>query len=178
MQQNLEYIILLKTKNMYTMKINFVLLKKRIKKILTQINILLQSGKQFTKDNDWKKLSDVFEKVDGIKRIVKSKILSVYFPDVIVSINSHNGIKQILKSLFHIPDEEIKEEFILNKKKLWELKENHPIMKNWSNFDYSDFVWYAWKKYFDSSNNLLSFEEESDNINQLKTGFWVVRAGR
>ena len=117
------------------------------KKIINQINILLECGKKFTKDNDWKILSDVFEKVDEIKSIVKSKILSVYFPDLIVSINSENGIKQILQFLFDIPDEEIKEEFMLNKKKLWELKENHPIMKNWSNFDYSYFVWYAWKKY-------------------------------
>ena len=77
------------------------------KKILTQINTLLKSGKQFTQDNDWKKLSDAFERVDEIKSIVKSKILAVYFPDSIVSINSHNGIKQILKLLFHIPDEEI-----------------------------------------------------------------------
>lgn len=33
------------------------------------------------------------------------------------------------------------------------------------------------KEYFDSSNNLLSFEEKLDEVNQLKTGFWVVRAG-
>ena len=30
--------------------------------------------------------------VDEIKSIVKSKILAVYFPDAIVSINSHNGV--------------------------------------------------------------------------------------
>jgi hypothetical protein len=66
---------------------------------------------------------------------------------------------------------------MLNKEKLWEIKQNHPIMKNWSNFDYSTFVWHVWKEYFDSSNNLLSFEEKLDEVNQLKTGFWVVRAG-
>ena len=124
--------------------------EEAFQEILNQIHTLIESGKQFTQDNDWKKLSDAFERVDEIKSIVKSKILSVYFPDAIVSINSHNGVKQILKSLFHIPDEEIQEEFMLNKKKLWEIKQNHPIMKNWSNFDYSDFVWYAWKKYFES----------------------------
>ena len=148
------------------------------KEIITQIDTLIESGKQFTKDNDWKKLSHTFERVDEIKRTVKSKILAVYFPDSIVSINSHNGVKQILKLLFRIPDEEISEEFMLNKKKLLELKENHPIMRNWSNFDYSNFAWYAWKNYFDSSNNLLSLEEKSDDVNQQKTAFWVVRAGR
>ena len=113
-----------------------------------------------------------------LKSTVKSKLLSVYFPDSIVSIHSQNGVKQILKLLFHIPDEEIKEEFILNKKKLWQLKQNHPIMKNWSTFDYSTFVWRVWRKYFDISNKLPSSDEEpSDEINQLKTGFWVVRAG-
>jgi hypothetical protein len=59
---------------------------------------------------------------------------------------------------------------MLNKKKLWELKENHPIMRNWSNFDYSTFAWYAWKNYFVSSNNLLSLEEKPDDVNQQKTG--------
>ena len=145
--------------------------------ILKQINTLLKSGEQFTQDNDWKKLSDAFERVEVIKSIVKSKILTVYFPDKIVLINSQNGVKQILKLLFNITEEEIQEEFILNKKKLWEIKQNHSIMKSWSNFDYSDFIWYAWKKYFDESNNLLPFEGKLDNINQLKIGFWVVRAG-
>jgi hypothetical protein len=145
------------------------------KKILKQINTLLKSGERFTQDNDWKKLSNAFESVEDIKSIVKSKILSVYFPDIIVSINSHNGVKQILKLLFHIPDEEIEQEFMLNKEKLWKIKQSHSIMKNWSNFDYSYFIWYAWKKYFDSSNNLESFEDKLDNINQLKIGFWVVQ---
>ena len=147
------------------------------KEILTQINMLLKSGKQFTEDNDWKKLSDTFERVDVIKSVVKSKILSVYFPDSIVSINSENGITQILKLLFHIPDEEIKEEFMLKKQKLWELKQNHPIMRNWSNFDYSYFVWYAWKNYFDIPDKSTISGEQYVDANQLMRPFWVVRAG-
>jgi MoxR-like ATPase len=143
------------------------------KEILTQINMLLKGGKQFTEDNDWKKLSDVFKKVDGIKSAVKSIILTVYYPDKIVSINSENGGKEILKSIFHIPEEEIKDEFILKKAKLWELKENHPIMKNWSNFDYSYFVWYAWK----NSLNPHNVPQKPINNNAIQTKFWVVRAG-
>ena len=147
-------------------------------KILSKINTLLMSGKQFTQDNDWKKLSDTFERIDEIKSIIKSKILSVYYPEKIVSINSHNGIKQILKLLFHIPEEEIQEEFMLNKKRLWEIKQNHPIMKNWSNFNYSTFIWRAWKNYFDNSNDLLFSEDKVvENTDRIKTGFWIVRAG-
>ena len=132
--------------------------------------MLLKSGKQFTEDNDWKKLSDAFERVDGIKSIVKSKILTVYYPDKLVLINSENGVKEILKLIFHIPEEEIKEEFILNKAKLWELKENHPIMKNWSNFDYSYFVWYAWK----NSLNPSKVPQKPINNNQFRQGFGLL----
>lgn len=143
------------------------------KEIITQINMLVKSGKQFTKDNDWKKLSDVFERVDGLKSLVKSKILTVYYPDKMALINSGNGIKEILKSIFRIPEQEIKEEFILKKAKLWELKENHPVMKNWSNFDYSYFVWYAWK----NSLNPYNVPQKPANNNKIQTRFWVVRAG-
>ncbi|HLN34068.1 MAG TPA: hypothetical protein VK250_02170, partial [Nitrososphaeraceae archaeon] len=146
------------------------------RKILSQINMLLRSGTQFTEEDDWKKLSDTFERVDTIKSVIKSKILSVYFPNSIVSINSENGIKQILKTLFQIPDEEIKEEFILKKQKLWELKQNHPIMRHWSNFDYSNFAWYAWKNSLNPSNKILS-QQKPVYTNEFDTKFWVVRAG-
>ena len=146
-------------------------------KILKQIDFLLKSGKEFTQDNDWKKMSNAFESVNEIMSLVKSKILTVYFPETIVSINSYNGVKQILTSIFHIPDNEIQQEFILNKKKLWEIKQNHPIMQNWSNFDYSTFVWRAWEEYFDNSKNFSTSEDKLDDNNQLKTGFWIVRAG-
>ena len=146
------------------------------KEIITQINNLVESGKQFTKDNDWKKMSDMFERVDEIKRTVKSKILALYFPDSLVSINSHYGVIQILKQLFLIPDKEITEEFILNKKKLLEVKEKHPIMRNWSNFDYSTFAWYATKEldlYNDSNHDKQLLTKE----NLAQPQFWVVRAG-
>ena len=81
-----------------------------------------------------------------------------------------------MQSLFGLPRDKIKDEFILNKEILWELKENHPIMKNWSNFDYSYFVWYAWKNNANKP-NILSIKEESSDINQSKVNFWVVRAG-
>ena len=94
--------------------------------ILTQINTIIESGKKFTKDNDWKSLSDTFERIDELARPVKSKILSVYFPESTPSINSQSGVIDILRSLFGFSNENIEDEFILNKEKLWGLKENHP----------------------------------------------------
>jgi hypothetical protein len=150
--------------------------REAYRQIITQINVLIESGKQFTKDKDWKRLSNAFERIDEIKRTVKSKILAVYFPESIVSINTHYGTKHILKLLFGLPDEEITEEFMLNKKRLWELKENHPIMRNWSNFDYSTFAWYATKEldlYNDSNHNKQLLTKEI----LAQPQFWVVRAG-
>ncbi len=144
--------------------------------ILTQINTIIESGKKFTKDKDWKSLSDTFERIDELARPVKSKILSVYFPDSTPTINSQKGVKEILGSLFGFSDESIEDEFILNKEKLWGLKENHPIMKNWSIFSYSYFVWYAWKNHASKTNSLLA-QEKSSGANQHEINFWVVRAG-
>lgn len=151
----------------------FATAEEAFKEILTQIDVLLKSGKQFTEDNDWQKLSDVYEQLDGIKSIVKSKILSVYYPNRIALINTENGIKEILKSIFRIPQEEIKDGLILKKGQLWELKQSHPIMKNWSNFDYSYFVWYAWK----NSLNTSEVPQKLIDSNANQTKFWVVRAG-
>ena len=132
-------------------------------KIIFQINALIESGKQFTRHRNWKQLSDIFEKTDTLARHVKSQILNVYFPQSLSLINSHKTIKEILKVLFQLSDEQIKEEFLLNKKTLWGLKQNHAIMKKWSNFDYSYFVWYAWKNYSNRSKNILSSEEKSND---------------
>ncbi len=90
-------------------------------------------------------------------------------------INSQNGVREILISLFGLSEDNIKNEFILNKEKLWELKESHPIMKNWSNFNYSYFVWYAWKKHANKTNS-LPIDKLSD-VNQREINLWVVRAG-
>ena len=65
---------------------------------------------------------------------------------------------------------------MLNKEKLWGLKENHPIMKNWSNFNYSYFVWYAWKNHANKTNS-LPIQEKSSDVNQREINLWVVRAG-
>ena len=49
------------------MKINFVLLKKPIRKFLVKLIFYVESGKQFTKDNDWKKLSDTLKELMKLK---------------------------------------------------------------------------------------------------------------
>lgn len=54
----------------------------------------------------------------------------------------HNA-EHILKSLFGLPKEQIDNGLFLKQAKLLELKNAHPLMKAWSNYDYSFFIWDA-----------------------------------
>jgi 5-methylcytosine-specific restriction protein B len=146
------------------------------KKIIAEINYLLQGGKQFSINKDWNKISEIFEKNYEIQSHVKSKILSVYYPDSFALIHSNERMKRILIDLFNVPEEESKNKLLMNQAKLLYIKQNHLIMKNWSNFDYSTFVWDAWNYYFRQDDS-LPIEERLSEANQSKISFWVVRAG-
>jgi hypothetical protein len=61
--------------------------------------------------------------------------------------HSNKDAQRILEFLFEVRPEEISKGLFLNQTKLLELKNNHPIMKKWSNSYYSLFIWRATKYY-------------------------------
>ena len=105
------------------------------------INNLLLHAQQFEKDRDWNAMDDFFAKSEkNIRTDVKSKILAVYFPKTFLDIHSLENMVQILE-YFGVPTEKIENNHILLQEKILEIKDKHPVMRNWSIQDYSHFVW-------------------------------------
>ena len=57
--------------------------------------------------------------------------------------HSNKDAEHIMESLFGLPKEQIDKGLFLKQAKLLELKKTHPVMKEWSNFDFSTFIWRA-----------------------------------
>ena len=136
------------------------------KAIKSQIYLMLQTAKQFTVDKDWRKFAQVLEGEFDIQRHVRSKILSVYYPDEFLQMHSSKAAEHILESLFQLPKEQIDKGLFLKQGKLLELKNADPVMKEWSNFDFSTFIWRA-----------LSPKQINETRQLDKESVWLVRAG-
>ncbi|MCY4491035.1 MAG: hypothetical protein OXC46_06185, partial [Thaumarchaeota archaeon] len=112
--------------------------------IKKQLIKILDAGDEFQKDPDWEKLSNVVDdgKVFDIQPNVSSIILAVYYPNTFLSIYTVKYIDKILKH-FKIPRTKLRNKLRLKQGKLIDLKNAHPIMKNWTAEDYSYFLWNA-----------------------------------
>lgn len=70
--------------------------------IKSEINSIIQAGKELIVDSDWKKLSNVLEGDFNIQRHVRSKILAIYFPNEFLSMHGNKQAGEILGSVFGI----------------------------------------------------------------------------
>ena len=137
------------------------------KSIRSEIYSILQAGKKFTVDKDWMNLADILEGRFDIQRHVRLKILAVYYPNEFLQTHSDKDAEHIMESLFGLPKEQIDKGLFLKQAKLLELKKAHPVMKEWSNFDFSTFIWRAVVP--KQINQATPVEEVS---------VWLVRAGK
>ena len=135
--------------------------------IKSEILSILQDGKQFAVNKNWTILAQKLEGDFNIRRHVRSKILSVYYPNEFLQMHSNEDAEHILGSLFGLPREQIPNGLFLKQAKLLELKNAHPVMKNWSNMDYSFFIWHSTPQ--KKAKVTRTFDKES---------VWLVRAGR
>ena len=71
-----------------------------------------------------------------------SKILSVYYPEDFIQIHSLKYLQVILEA-FGKPTIDVKHKLFLTQPRLLEVKNSHPVMKEWNNEDFSHFVWKA-----------------------------------
>ena len=113
------------------------------KAIKSEIHSILEAAKKFIIDKDWESFSQIFEGEFEIQRHVRSKILSIYYPNELLQLNSNKAAEHILESLFGIPKKQIDKGLFLKKAKLTELKNAHRVMKEWSNYDFFVFIWEA-----------------------------------
>ncbi|WP_179364925.1 AAA family ATPase [Nitrosarchaeum sp. AC2] len=112
--------------------------------ILEQIQRIVNAGKIFLENHNVQQLSSIVDDSEhfAIHRQVRSKILATYFPNTFLGITSMKHIN-ILLDYFKIPRKELKENLTLKQFKLIEIKESHPIMKNWTVEDYTRLLWNA-----------------------------------
>jgi hypothetical protein len=79
--------------------------EKAFNAIKSEIVSILRAGKQFALNKDWTSLSQILERKFEIKRHVRSKILSVYYPVEFLQMHSNEDAKRILSSLFGVQRE-------------------------------------------------------------------------
>ncbi len=104
------------------------------------ITVILSAGKKYIDDKNSKKLSNIVDIQDrNIHRHIRSKLLSTYYPDSFLSIHSRKKI-DLLLDYFNIPKVELKEKLTMKQLKLLDIKDRHPIMKNWDVWTYSYFL--------------------------------------
>ena len=142
------------------------------KKIKSEIHTILEAAKQLNIDKDWQHFAQILEGKFDIQRHVRSKILSIYYPDQFLQMHSKEDAKKMLESLFAITKDEINKGLFLKQRKLLEIKNSHPIMKKWNNGYFSTFIWRA-LKYFSSLGDvelqeLLEKNVSKSHINILK----------
>lgn len=135
--------------------------------VKSEIMLILQAGKQFTVNKNWSMLAQKLEGRFNIYRYVRSKILAIYYPTDFLQMHSAKDAGRFLGSLFGLPREQIPSGLFLKQAKLLELKNAHPIMKKWSNIDFSTFIWRAAPS--KEINETQPLDEES---------VWLVRAGK
>jgi hypothetical protein len=77
------------------------------KAIRAEIHSILEAGKQISVDKDWSNFAHILEGEFDIQRHVRSKILSVYYPNEFLQMHSDKDGEHILKSLFRLSKEQI-----------------------------------------------------------------------
>jgi MoxR-like ATPase len=146
-------------------------------KIKEDILYLIEVIEKFNQDKDWIEFSKaVDDRPFAIMRNVISKLISVYLHDDWVSIHTVKAIDALL-DYFKIPRGSIQDKRILKKSKLIEVKNSHPIMKNWSGVDYSHFLWNAivGKTETDEIDNPDSSEISPVETSASKPNFVLIR---
>jgi hypothetical protein len=146
--------------------------EKAFDAIKSEIYTILQAGKQFKEDKNWNNLSEVLERDYNIYSQVRSKILSVYYPEDFIQIHSLKYLQVILEA-FGKPTIDVKHKLFLTQARLLEVKNSHPVMKEWNNEDFSHFVW---KAVIERKTNARESDEEYKSSSP-KVSLWVVRAG-
>lgn len=143
------------------------------KSIKSQILMMLDAANKVSQDGNWKNFAQILEEGDfDIRRHVRSKILTVYYPNFFLRLNSEKAARFILEYLYKLPVKEIPEGLFLKKQKILELKNTNPITRNWSLYDYSKFLWDA-MEFIQGKLTTVS----NHNVMQNNTSFWIVRAG-
>jgi hypothetical protein len=149
--------------------------EKAFDAIKSEIYSVLQVGKQFKEHKNLETLSEVLEHDDyNIYRLVRSKILSVYYPEDFIQIHSLIHLKHILEA-FGKSTIDIEDKLFMTQNRLLQVKNEHPIMKQWHNEDFSHFVWQTVVER-DTASTKKS-DKLWNAITDNKLSIWVVRAG-
>ncbi len=105
-----------------------------------EITAILTAGQKYIDDKDSEKLSNIIDgKGQNLQRHVRSKLLATYYPDSFLAIHSKGKI-DLLLDYFDIPKVKLRGNLTQKQIKLLDIKERHPIMKDWDIWKFSYFI--------------------------------------
>jgi MoxR-like ATPase len=142
--------------------------------IKSEIYNTIEAGAKFHSDKDWNKLSETVEREDyNVFRNVRSKILSIYYPNEFVPIHTENPIDMILEA-FGKTTADLEGKLFPKQERLLEVKNADPVMKEWDIGDFWHFIWGAIMERKSSEKTIpkkLITEDSSIWLNDLSIAF-------
>jgi hypothetical protein len=124
-------------------------LEKTYEKTINLFADCVDAAGEFDKDKNWKKLSDtIAEKIESQKYtpylFLITKAIAMYYPENFLYIWAHDYLNKTL-DLFGIKHNDLPEggkkgKFYEKMKRLVDAKNSHPIMKEWDNRYFREFV--------------------------------------
>ena len=158
----------------------------------------VDAAEDCTKSNDWEKLARIFnEKVELPKytpwRLVICKAVAMYFPDHFPFSWGHEHLNFVL-DIFGINHEDMEEDgrdFYKKLQRLVNFKNEHPIIKNWSNRYLTEFTrpdWYAQREEkkeqrmeaeLQKNDSSLPEKSRGDNVedDEVEKDYWSFQCG-
>jgi MoxR-like ATPase len=127
--------------------------------VKSELYSILKAGEQYHIDHDISTLLSTLERKYNINRPIISKILSIYYPDDFVQIHVSNVLESILQS-FRTSVNNFNGRFFMAQAHLLEIKNSHPMMRQWSTSDFSHFLWRA---IITRDESMSEQEDEDDN---------------
>jgi len=132
--------------------------------VKNEIYSMLIAAKELENDGNWQKFSDFMESQNKIVLAnAKSKILCIYFPHLFLELHKKDLLNYILDE-FHVENKISEPRYVLLKQVL-DLKNNHLIMKNWDNIDFSHFGFHIISNNDEHEDETVGMENENTSGN-------------
>jgi hypothetical protein len=150
-------------KNTYKYLKRYTSKEEALQRLLSEISRLIELGRS----NDDTEIEEI-----ALSPMFKGKILFLYFPNYYLNIFTDSHVNHFLSSL-GIYEKNKNKSLIQKRAILLNFKNAHSLMKGWTTFEYTDFLYYSFQRPIKSSEipeSLKDFmEADGDYIDPSKT---------
>lgn len=160
-------------KSYYYNKDKYNSIEEAFNSIKNEIIKIIEAGRKYS---ETKNIIDLSRTIDHEKydlpKMIRSKIFTIYYPQYFVAVNSTEGIDIILNA-FGKSNNDDSDGLMIKKGMIEDIKKSHPIMREWNNLQFSDFVWDC---IVERESMYEQYQKEMISSNH-NISFWGIREG-